>query len=438
MTSSKPGFVRKSGTVITGVALLGSLMLTACGAPAANNADSKSQPSASATASEAPQGNTEFKSDAFDLSKQVSINAPAQDREILLPNGVVSREHTDSSHTSIAYVPYENKDGAWKYTSEVPTGENAHVRLMRWKDKSYIVIDGYENSTQPASGLQAEKKTTAQNVIVLDVVTGKTVNVLKGEPEEVTGKSSGTNFYFSSPAAETSDGIKTYVPFLTGLTYNSPDGKSAKLVDPLTGKTLATNSRDAGPVPLNNESGFYKDESNALGRTTTKAVFGNFAFVANPDTNGTKSGYTSDASVFTLVNTVTNETVSTMKCLGTGIIEKNDIAYSPDFRYVVFAKEYAFDTKTGKSFCSSPTGKTDARDFQISAVDNNGLLYGAAGDDYLRVDLADNTKVETLLTGTARTSKLPFLISTKGSAVFYSEKSEDVLVVVPAKNPTLD
>jgi hypothetical protein len=436
--SQKTGLASKTGPVILGAALISSLMLTACGTSSPTGPDSNSQPSASATASAAPTGITEFKSDAFDLSKQVSLDIPASDKNILLSDGAVTQTEANGKDRTFSYIPYENKDSAWKYTPEIPVGSNPSIKLMRWKDKSYLVIDGWDNISQPASGLQAEKKTTAHNVIVLDAATGKTVNVFKGEPSEV-GANTQDKLSFNPRTSNGSTSDNTYIPFLTGLTYRSLNG-DAKLVDPITGKTIATENRVSGPMSLNNESGFYKDELNERSKTTTKAVFGNFGFVVNdnPVANKAETGHSYQNSIFALVNTVTNETISKMECKGTGDIENQDVVYSPDFRYVVFAKQYAFDTKTGKSFCSSPTGKEDARDFQISAVDNSGLLYGNAGRDYLRVSIADNTKVETLVSNATNDTKFPIFITKNGSAVFHSEKSKDVLVVVPSKTPTVD
>lgn len=430
--SQKAGFVRhKTGVTVLGAVLLSSLMLTACGAPAAKVSDSQSQPSASASASAAPQGITKFTSDAFDLSKQVSVTIPNKDSYLRLSDGLVSRENS-----TITYTPYENEDSAWKYTPEISVGNNPNVRLMRWQDKSYIVIDGWAETSQPANGLQAAKNLTANNVIVLDAATGKTVNVFKDEPTEVGGNNM-DRFYFN-PRESDANNSETSIPFLTGLTYRTQNG-SAKLVDPLTGKTVATEVT-AGFMSLNNETGFYKNKVDfGSGRSTTKSVFGNFGFVV--EYAPSPSGSSLPESTFSLVNTVTNETVSSMQCQGNGEgISTHSPVYSPNFRYVVFGNKYAFDTKTGKSFCSKPSGKQDARDFQISAVDNDGNMYGTADRDYLRVSLADISKVETLLkdVNTQDAVMFPIGITSKGSALFQSESSSDVLVAVPSKTPTQD
>jgi hypothetical protein len=405
-------------------------MLTAC-APAANNSDAKAQPSASA--SEAPKGITEFKSEAFDLSKQVSVPVANSDTNILLAGGVVSQAKEEGGKITVIYTPYESKDSAWKYTPEVALNMNPSVQLMRWKDKSYLVLSGWENASEAASGLTAEKKTSEQHVIILDATTGKVVNIFAGEVA-VLGSRDPDIFSFD-PRSHSGDRQDTAIPFLTGLVYKTPKGQ-AKLVDPLTGNTVATNFKDYGPTPLNNETGFYTDQMNRTGKSTTKAMFGNFAFVSTENVEGgsSKTGATHQNSTFTLVNTITNEIVSKMNCLGTGDDTKKP-TYSADFRYVTFAGQYVFDTKTGKSFCTVPTGQKDIRRFEVKAIDNDGNMYGTADSEYMRINLADITKVETLLADISQATQLPILITDKGSALFYSEQSEDVLVAVPAKTP---
>lgn len=440
---SKTGLFRKSGTALLGVALLGSLMLTAC-APSAKTNDTAPNPTAAAT-TEAPQGITSFQSDAFDLSKQVSIDAPSAGSEnrtgpeIFLASGVILKGKSDGGKTVLTYTPYESAEGAWSYEPDFNVGG---VSLMRWKDKSYAVVDGSINTESEASGLSAAKKTTTENVVILDITNGKVVNTLKNTAHEVGDMSDTSRYSLSSTKEDASnkgasDPEWVSQPFRVGLVYKNASGNGKdKLVDPLTGDTIATDKTDRKGA-LNNETGFYiRSTTDASFNYVTKveATFGNYALVATkqPEVRS-KSGSYVQNSKYSLMNTVSNTVVSEMSCAdGTHAL---DTVYSPDFRYVSFLGNYVFDTKTGKSFCTTPMNNLDVRQFVVSAIDNNGLMYGTADREYLRISLADNTKIETLLAGESYGTKLPLLITDKGSALFYSEQSDDVLVAIPAKEP---
>lgn len=432
----KTGLAHKTGTVIVGAALLSSLMLTACGSPASTTADSNSKPSASAAA-ESPKGTVSLKSDAFDMSKQTAIDAKNGTKSILLDNGAISTG-SDGDKLAVVLTPYEGKDGAWKYTSDVAFAErtNNYVELMRWKDKSYIVVVGTSATTTEASGLTPAGKTTTEHVTVLDAETGKVVNTLTGTPN--AGPTTPDSYVMDMDISFSKSGESQTrnPPFMTGLRYHAFGGSAPdKLVDPLTGQTVATTTSTVIDA-LNNESGFFKlaDFYTAVGgsyeKTSFEALYGNFALLstAQPEFKG-KSGYLQN-SKFSLVNTVTKKVVSEMTCGNPSYDTKT--THSPDFRYVTFFGNYVFDTQTGKSFCTTPMDNVDVRKFVISAVDNNGKMYGTADKDYLRISLADKTKSEKLATFD-NAGEVPIFITGKGSAVFYGNGANDVLVTVPAK-----
>lgn len=160
------------------------------------------------------------------------------------------------------------------------------------------------------------------------------------------------------------------------------------------------------------------------------ASFGNYALTASrlPVVKGAAGG-SFPASKYALMNAATKTVVSEIECLDLTV--EPEVTYSPDFRFVNFMGTYVFDTQTGDSFCSAPVGKDDVRRFSVASVDNSGNMYGTADNDYLKVSLADNSKVETLIANNK--NALPLLITDKGSALFRSEQSEDILVAIPAK-----
>lgn len=436
---SKTGLFRKSGTVLVGVALLGSLMLTAC-APAAKTNDSAPNPTAAAT-TEAAKAVTAFKSEAFDMDKQTSIDAKKEDpNTILLGNGVIT-QGKDGDKLTVSFSPYDSADEAWKYTSEVRFEDNSnnYVNLLRWKDKSYLVVTGTSQTSTEASGLTASTKTSVQHVTVLDAATGKVVKDLPGTPN--AGASTPNSFLLNTKVAFKKGGYSDAVtPFLTGLFYQTYNGPSAyKLVDPLSGNTVATSDS----TPLHNEAGFYKDRDfwKAVGgeyeQTNIDGLFGNFTlFSTKQEEVQSKTGSYIKNSKYSLVNTANKAVLSEISCANSQL--DLPTVYSPNFRYVVFSGNFVFDTQTGASFCTTPTNNLEVRPFVVSAVDDNGNMYGAATSDggadgeYLKINLSDTAKVETLATYKFG-NELPIAITDKGSAVFRSELSQDVLVVVPAK-----
>jgi hypothetical protein len=439
---SKPGFARAAGKAFVGFALLGSLALTGCSAPAssgdANKSGSAASPSATA---EAPKFDR-FKSEAFDLTKQVSVSLADQKegKKIFLGNGVVGQKQ-DGDKTSVVFIPYEDKDKAWTYTSE--TSGNIVTNLMRWKGKSYIVAMQSVNESKAANGMQAAKDTISENVTVLDAATGKVVNTFKGEPMEIGKGSESGNYYLDNivrPDASPRD--KDFVrPFMVGLVYATFKG-DVKLVDPVTGATVATDklNGNGGFAKLNNETDFIEDMNKMDYMTNNEiymaGVFGNFALMETSIPSESNGGKAYDT--FTLVNTVTGANVSTpMKCAtgGHGLNDPRYVpVYSPDFRYVKFQGNYVFDTQTGKSFCDTPKDNKDMREFPVSALDNEGNMYALSQRDYMRVSIADITKPEILVGDVSMSEdEQPVLITDKGSAVFWMDESKKELVTVPAK-----
>lgn len=446
----KTGFMQKAGKAVLSVAILSSLALTACSAPASNDVpkgDTGATASASATASAAPKFDA-FKSNAFNLDKQVSVsiadlNISTKREGIFLGDGVVGQKK-EGDKSSIVFVPYEDSSKAWTYE----TGSGGVItNLMRWKGKSYIVVLASVKESKAASGMQAAKDTTADNVIVLDAETGKVVNTFKGEPHEVGMMNDQTNIFHLDNIVRKDDSPrdKEFVrPFMVGLVYVNWTG-DAKLVDPVTGATVATDKLNGNGsyAKLNNEAGFIPDMNQTDYLTNNeifmKGVFGNFALMEKsvPSEDSTTGGKAYDT--FYLVDTVSGKTVSTpMKCgaIGHGLSDavRNIPIYSPDFRYVKFTGNLVFDTQTGKSFCDTPKENKDMRQLPVSVLDNEGNMYGLAQRDYLRVSLADITKSENLLTDVSLTEdQQPVFITDKGAALFWMDDTHKSLVTVPAK-----
>jgi hypothetical protein len=428
---SKNGLVRKSGTALISVTVLGALLLTGC-APSGSN-ETKAQPTESASATPTPtstvKGITSFVSEAFDLEKQVSINVPEAksnsngQSNILLAGGVVVKSVSEDGKVTVSYTPYESDKG-WEYTTENSFDGDTGASLMRWKGKSYIVIDGWNTSSEAAKGLTAEKKSSVQLAIILDAVTGEEVNTVSIAE---SGKNGDTFALDNTPMSVSSQHYKVPAPFMTGLVYRTVTGQ-VKLVDPVTGETVATDDRRNKPTNLNSESGFYSLDT--LFMKDIAASFGNYALTASrlPVVKGAAGG-SFPASKYALMNAATKTVVSEIECLDLTV--EPEVTYSPDFRFVNFMGTYVFDTQTGDAFCSAPVGKEDVRRFSVTSVDNSGNMYGTADNDYLKVSLADNSKVETLIANNK--NALPLLITDKGSALFRSEQSEDVLVAIPAK-----
>jgi hypothetical protein len=268
------------------------------------------------------------------------------------------------------------------------------------------------------------------------------VVTLKGDESEVGAAPDSTFYLEVSSILDSTAGDTKYVEstFLTGLVFKNGEGKY-RLVDPTSGATVATGERNLSAPMLNNEAGFYQYDNTDYGITPAKpqakATFGNYALLATAQPEyQTKTGSYVKNSTYSLVDTVTKKTVSEMKCADGGMPQET--SYSPDFRYVSFFGNYVFDTKTGKSFCTIPVGKEDVRKFYVTDVDNAGSMYGFADTEYLRISLEDNSKIETLLPDFSSQNELPVRITDKGSAVFFSEQSEDTLVSVPAKATTED
>ena len=437
----KAGFARKTGTAILGVTLLSSLMLTAC-APASKTNDTAPNPTASSSA-EASKGVTKFKTTAFDVDKQTSVDVEKKDDNIFLGNGVVSGNMSTDAEQNVSFTPYEDKDKSWKYDVQEKL-DSAKFSLMRWKNKTYVVVQGWVKKSTPASGLQAAKNTSSQSVIVLDAETGKEVKIYNGVETDSSASINDDVFYLDTPAkGPTGTSGSDFVNYIhitvpTGLVYRNGAGHE-KLVDPLTGSELAVYDEGRSPKTLlNNETGFYEyaysEVLNSDGVPKAKATFGNFALVATsqPESRSSSGSYVK-SSKYELVNTLNKTTVGSVICRDATIaLDSNTVSYSPNFRYVSFGN-VVFDTQSKAAFCGTPLDESVRRLF-ISDVDNEGNIYAAADRQYLKVNIADTTKVETLVEDfSAAKGELPELITDKGSALFYSENSEDTLVVIPAK-----
>lgn len=435
---SKNGAFRKSGAALVGVAVLGSLMLTAC-SPAAQTNDSAPNPTAAPATSTSAAPAMEFQSETFDESKQSSFIIKTDDRNRYLSNGVVTVEGKGDEKLKFTLTPYENPNDKWEYTTETPL-KDGKADLMRWKDKSYLVVDGVSVVKEASSGLAAEKSTETEIVVVLDVMTGKVVNTIKGNPKEIVG---GMVQSDNTKALKlVNNGVVTSsntTPLMTGLVFGN--GAITKLVDPLTGQEVAT---DTEQLQHYNEAGFYKlsdvfpAKNYGYEGTNLVAESGNYILVSNNPRNTNIQGSVAE---YRLVNTLTKEVSPEILCVpqtkrnANGTVSGNVITYSPDFRYVNFFENTVFDTKTGKSFCTQPAGKPEVRPFVVTHINNNGDMFGAttSGNDLLKVSLADSSaKAQNWAPNTNQDS----IITDKGSLVVKISKtsSEQQLVVLPAKN----
>lgn len=441
---SKTGFAGKAGKTLLGVALLGSLALTACSSPA-----SSTQPTSEPVSSAAPtamatpsiQG-IEFNSDSFDSSKQASFSVNRNDNDLVLSDGVVSFEAGDGGKIALSYIPYKTQKEAWKYKSdEVLTDSKAN--LMRWKDKSYIVLHGMSGTVETANGLSSEKTTTTEIVIVLDLESGAAVNTLKGDTTSTTGglNQSGLDTLYlindetipdvKTGTATVPSGLYDTEPFMVGLVYGTKNGQTVKLVDPLTGKEIATDTKKNQHY---NEAGFWKASETYSAKSfgydggNIEAVFGNYMLVSN-EKRATSGNYTE----YRLVNTVTKEVSPPSACVSQAKDAGIGMRFSPDFRYVNFYGKNVFDTKTGASYCTQPANHPEIRPFVASLVDNEGNMYGTADKDYLKVNIADTSKTQKWSDG-ASYNEVPVSVTTENSLVLKRNDGEtQTFFVLPEK-----
>jgi hypothetical protein len=305
-------------------------------------------------------------------------------------------------------------------------------------------VEGWSEKSAAASGLQAAKNTTSQIVIVLDIENGKEINLLKSV-ESGKGEAPSNTYFLDSP-----DGVPNgtvpedyiHTPIPTGLVFQNSDGHR-KLVNPLTGTDVAVYDQQRVTSRLvNNEAGFYEyaysNVMNSEGTPKAVATFGNFALVATsqPETRS-KSGAYVQSSKYELVNTITKATVSEVVCAGNSY-DPRVTSFSPNFRYVNFFGLVAVDTQSKAAFCANDVTDDSRRKLVISDIDNDGNLYARGDREFLRISLADQSKIETLAKDVSSDKELPIRITDKGSALLYSENSEDTLVAVPAKASTED
>jgi hypothetical protein len=434
------GIARKSSVVLLGATLVGSFLLTACSS-AATTAPSADSSSAQPSSTAAPT-----------VSNETPLTVIFNEYNLFLSSGVVGFGKGDGDKTVLTYTPYENSSGEWKYTSDVILDKGGKINLMRWKDKSYVVLHGTNVNIEPALGLQAEKQTRMELIVVLDPETGKVVNTIKGDATTITGGlitgnprplSLINDELVKDPKKEIAHppaGLSDEQPFMNGLVFG--DGETTNLVDPLTGKIIATDTNHTQRV---NDSGFYKvsevfpAKNFGYEGTNLEAVFGNYLLVRNDKPRTSNSAPV--ISEYRLVNSVTKEVSPPSECIAADTLKNLSVGvnYSPDFRYVNFYGTTVFDTKTGKSFCSKPANQPDIRPFVVSYVDNNGNMYGVAGSDTLKVNINDTSK--TAKWEVSDPGALDAVITDKGSLLSKGSKvatgspdeSKQFLHIFPAK-----
>lgn len=444
---SKPSISGKMSKAVLGVALLSSLALSACSSPATTaptDQPSASSSSAPSSASASPSSSiqpADFKSESFDSSKQKSFEVNWSKTNLILADGVVAVESPNDDKTKLTYTPFESPESAWTYTSEVPLTE-AKANLMRWKDKSYIVLHGMTGTTQAASGLNSAKTTSTEVVIVLEQETGKVANTLKGDTTSTTGGVSQSGYGTPKlindktvPDLETGratipDGLYDTEPYMVGLVYGANTGHQVTLVDPLTGKAVA---EDTNQYQHYNEAGFWKASQTYSAKSVgapegdIDAVFGNYMVVSNK-----KSGTGPSSTEFRLVNTVTKEVSAPVECADDRKDVNVGLRFSPDFRYVNDYGRLVIDTKTGKAYCQ-PAGHPEVRPFTVSFVDNDGNMYGAAEKDYLKVNIADTSKSQQWTDGNTY-NNVPVNVTSKGSLVIQrSDAGKHIFTVIQPK-----
>lgn len=441
-----------AGKTILGVVVLGSLALTGCSAPASNTSDSSSSasqpsdsPSTSATPSPAVSSrNIEFNSNSFDSSKQKSFTAKWSEASFATSNGAVSVQSGSDGKAQLTYTPYDNPESLWTYTSDTPITE-PKANLMRWKGKSYIVLHGMTTTAQAASGLNSGTESSAEIVIILEMETGKVANTIKGGTISTTGGQTTSGYGTPKlindktiPDLETGRatipaGLYDTEPYMVGLVYGA--GESAQpvtLVDPLTGKVIATDTKQNQHY---NEAGFWKysetysGKSFGVGEGNLDAVFGNYMIVTNQKAGkGGNVSYTE----FRLVNTVTKEVSAPSACADDRKDANIGMRFSPDFRYVNAYGRIVIDTQTGKAYCQ-PAGHPEVRAFNVSFVDNDGNMYGQADKDYLKVNIADTSKTQQWTDGKFYSDR-PIDVTSKNSLVLSGgEATNRNFTVIPEK-----
>lgn len=426
MSLFKTNLNRTTGKAVLSAALLSALLLTSCASTTPSDSNNTAAASSSATA-EAPRGIKNFASAYFDVEKQVAINVSEESANIYLGNGVVVQELEADKSTNITLIPYEDKDKSWSTKVDfTPKDRN----LMRWQGKSYMVVSGSASTTVPASGLTAEKTTTIEHVLVLDTETGKVVTTFAEEGLSLEVP----NRYDMSAADKTKEDFR----FMTGLVFSLGMGKGSKLVNPLTKQTIATSTTNSD-FEYHNEAGYFSlrditKVSNPYGDSILMRVIGNYALVSIPGADFTaKDGKAIGAKTYQLIDTITKDVVAEY-LVPTEYTLFPKMYNSPDWRYLAF-DGFVFDTKTGKSFNNRPIDiDASVRFTNLMNLDNDGNMYLSADSDLLSVNFADTSKVKTVIAKKENaTSRSPIFFTDKGSAVFYSDDSKDILVTIPVK-----
>lgn len=436
---SKPKSPLMKGNLVLGAILISSLALAGCSSAGPSEGSSGSASDSALSAPAPPLAPINFTSDVFDTSKQSLTEFEDDPQTVHLSSGVVTRKLTDGSSV-ISYLPYENKDTAWTYDTKLSVDD---LSWLRWQDKSYIVASGIITRTEAVEGLTAEKKLHKSGIVVLDVETGEAVKTIDGEEYE-SGNSSGNEYTLEVPSdtdtieiPSMSSNSRTIVsvPYMTGLVLGAGKlngtPKNYKLVNPLTGDTIAT---DQGHYPkLNSEAGFYSIDS-IYPRTDKsdvnleiQSVFGKYAIVAEKPANEVTS-----SSTYSLFDTTSRTVISSKKCNNPGqYSDSKSTNFSADFRYVNFASSIIFDTESGNIFCSLPEDTTK-RTFNTVAVDNDGYMYGLLGSEWNKVSISDNSKIIPVSSG-EQSDKIIGLTN-KGSALIDTGRQDmKSIVALPLK-----
>jgi hypothetical protein len=356
----------------------------------------------------------EIRNSLFDVDKQVFMeNIPEEARQkdqvLNLPTGVVSLFENETS-TNLMFAPYSPGAEKWQHEVKIE-GEIADspytngypskpLTFIRWEDKNYVVFQQVVTASTEGSGLNAGGTTTTYNTYVLDAETGEEANKM-------------------SVSITDSDREGVFLPVASRLRESSylltrsAEGNDLRMVNPLTGETVATGSQPTSEA----ETPYYTSEG--FDR------YGELAFENETMLTGLYFDYglfrDNESGSISLVNTVTGEQIAETTCdIGEGF--STFVVHSEDFRFVSFGS-IAFDTETGASFCGDASdGK---RAFAISGVDNDGNLYGTADSaDFLKVSF-DAATVEQ-----SDGDMEPIAIMGDGSGVFNTDAG---IVTVPPK-----
>lgn len=414
MTESKFHLLsKKKTTAVLGLLLVGSLGITSCSGGSKEDPEKNSNSSAS-TPVAPPVEKIDLKTEgAFDSDKAFTVDSSTQGEKLVTPIGEVTKNVEGNGKTKLVFASFLKETMSWELSvPDVKEGTLSTtmekgvdpLRLLKWEDKFYVVAQQVAEVRSSASGLQAGSEKYVFNTYVVELETGKLANTVTSE--KAIGSTQGTSPFIPLTRNAGQDTVK--YPYISALLFNGVvnNNNVFRSLNPLTGEVLSesgTSSFGTGGVPIENYVSSFE------GFVINKVVgsFGDFNLI--------RSGSTNTANIrHSLVNKVTGIKAGSMDCVPSNNGNVGKVVYSPDFRYLAFEGNLAFDTKTGKTFCGSKTETQSG--FSIQAISNDGEMFGSNDSgNLLKVSLEDSKVVDLYET---MNHDVPLLITAEGNGVF--------------------